>query len=203
MGLTVYGSPRSRSMRVLWIAEELRLDYEHVPLAFDDDALKNHKFLAINPAGAVPTIVDGDLTLSESLAITMYLDKAHGQDGETPLYPRDAGAEAQVWRWSLWAQQHLEPWVQNDKLPTPLRDAIDAHAGPLIKHSLGVLEKTLTERAWLAGARFTVADLNVAGVLSPSRAIKLDLSTFPATVDWLGRCYSRPAAIVIRQRFQA
>jgi glutathione S-transferase len=203
MGLTVYGSPRSRTMRVLWIAEELGLDYEHVPLAFDDDALKNPEFLAMNPAGAVPTIVDGDLVLSESLAITMYLAKARGQDGGAPLYPRDTGAEARIWRWTLWAQQHLEPWVQNDKLPAPLRDAIDTHAGPLIEQSLRVLENALSDRSWLASAGFTVGDLNVAGVLSPSRAIKLDLSAFPLVVDWLARCYARPAAIATRQRFQA
>jgi glutathione S-transferase len=203
MGLTVYGSPRSRTMRVLWVAEELGLDYAHVPLAFDDEALKSPDFLAMNPAGAVPTIVDGDLALSESLAITMYLSKAYGWDGDGPLYPLDAHVEAQVWRWTLWAQQHLEPWVQNDKLPAPLRHAIDGHAGLLIERSLGVLEKALSERAWLTGAEFTVGDLNVAGVLSPSRAAKLDLTAFPSVTDWLARCYGRPAAVVARQRFQA
>ena len=54
MPLTIYGSPRSRTMRVLWMAEELGLDYEHVPYEANDPVLKSEAFLALNPAGAIP-----------------------------------------------------------------------------------------------------------------------------------------------------
>ena len=76
MTLTIYGSPRSRTMRVLWAAAELGLDYVHVPVPFDDPQLKSAGFLRLNPAGAVPTIVDDGFALSESLAINLYLAKA-------------------------------------------------------------------------------------------------------------------------------
>lgn len=170
MTLTIHGSPRSRTMRVLWIAEELGLDHDHVPLGFDDPTLKEPAFLAINPAGTVPAIVDGDLALAESLAINLYLAKKYGSDGVEPLYPSAPGDEARLWCWSLWAQQHLEPWVQNDALPKALREAIDAHIGPLTEPALATLDRALEGRDWLVASHFTVADLNVAGVLSPSRS---------------------------------
>ena len=112
MTLTIYGSPRSRTLRVLWTAAELGLDYEHVPLAFDDPALKSAEFLKLNPAGAIPTIVDDDgFALSESLAINLYLAKTYGAGS---LYPPTPHGEAQAWRWTVWAQGHLEPWVQQE-----------------------------------------------------------------------------------------
>jgi glutathione S-transferase len=64
-----------------------------------------------------------------------------------------------------------------------------------------VLEATLSQRQWLAAAHFTVADLNVAAVLSPSRAVHVDFTQSPNARDWLTRCYERPAAVAVRERF--
>jgi glutathione S-transferase len=201
MALTIYGSPRSRTMRVLWTAAELGLDYAHVPLAFDDPALKTPAFLALNPAGAVPTIVDDGFALSESLAINLYLTKTYGTAGARPLYPRTKEGEASAWRWSLWAQAHLEPWVQQDALLASLRAAVGETARTVVEPALGLLDRVLDDRTWLLGDDFTVADLNVAGVLSPSRAARLDLTDFAKLRDWLARCYGRPAAVATRARF--
>ena len=198
MGLPIYGSPRSRTMRVLWAAAELDLTYAHVPLAFDDPALKEAEFLALNPAGAIPTIVDDGFVLAESLAINLYLAKKYGLGG---LYPVDAGAEAETWRWSLWAQGHLEPWVQQDALLAEMRAAVWPHAQVVIAAALGILDRALGGRLWLVGVEFSVADLNVAGVLSPSRARHLDVARFPHVAAWLARCYARPAAVATRGRF--
>ena len=202
MALTIYGSPRSRTMRVLWMAAELGLDYEHVPLAWDDPALKQPDFLKINPAGTIPTIVDDGFALSESLAINLYLARTYGSGGAAPLYPKTVQGEAEAWRWSLWAQGHLEPWVQRDASLTAWRGAIDVLAAAMTRPALANLDRTLSERAWLVGEHFTVADLNVCAVLSPSRAEHLDLAPFAAVRDWLARAYGRPAAIATRRRFQ-
>ena len=202
MALTIYGSPRSRTMRVLWMAAELDLDYRHVPLAYDDQALKQPDFLAINPAGAVPAIDDDGFTLSESLAINLYLAKRYGSAGTTPLYPTSLQGEAEVWRWSLWAQAHLEPWVQRDALLADLRAAIGAHAASVVAPALKLLDDAVAKQRWLVGDHFTVGDLNVAAVLSPSRAEHLDFTATPHARDWLDRCYGRPAARATRQRFQ-
>jgi len=203
MTLTLYGSPRSRSLRVLWMIAELGLEVVHMPLAFDDPYLKSPEFLAINPAGAIPTIVDGDFALSESLAINLYLAARFGADGPTPLYPASLQGAADVWRWTLWAQGQLEPWVMRDARLADLRAATGDAAKPLIDAALITLGRALAGRRWLTGEAFTVGDLNVAAVLSPSRTEHLDLSPHPEVARWLARCYARPAAIATRARFAA
>lgn len=201
MALTIYGSPRSRTMRTLWMAAELGLDYTHVPYAYDDPRLKQPEFRALNPAGTIPTIVDDGFALSESLAINLYLAKKYGARVAPPLYPATAEGEAEMWRWTLWAQGHLEPWVQRDALMLDLRTAIGRHADATVANALSVLEGALAKRAHLIADHFTVADFNIACVLSPSRAAHLDLHRFPSVEDWLRRCYDRPAAIATRTRF--
>ncbi|MFI4933300.1 MAG: glutathione S-transferase family protein [Caulobacterales bacterium] len=201
MALTLYGTARSRTMRVLWMATELGLDFEHVPMAIDDPALKEAAFLALNPAGAIPTIVDDGFALAESLAINLYLAKKYGSAGAAPLYPATPEAEAQVWRWSLWAQGQLEPWVQRDARLAGARAALGQHADAEIAAGLAILDRALAGPGWLVAENFTVADLNVASVLSPSRSDHLDLNPHPAVVGWLSRCRARPAAVATRRRF--
>jgi glutathione S-transferase len=201
MALTIYGSPRSRTMRTLWMAAELGLDYTHIPIAWDDPRLREPAFLKLNPAGTIPTIVDDGFALSESLAINLYLAKKYGATGSEPLCPQTPENEAEAWRWTLWVQGHLEPWVQRDALMLDLRTAIGRHADTAIAKALATLNAALAARPWLLGDHFTVADFNVACVLSPSRAAHLDLRAVAHIEDWLRRCYARPAAIVTRNRF--
>jgi glutathione S-transferase len=201
MALTIYGSARSRTMRVLWAAEELGLEFDHVPLTWDDPKLKSPEFLTIHPAGQIPTIVDDGFALSESLAILLYLTKKYGGTGPEPLYPERLEDEADVWRWVIWAQGGLEPWVMRDVRLTALRNAVGSAPAEEVARGLAVLEAALTKRAWLVGKHFTVADMSVAGVLSPSRADALDLSPYPALRDWLARCYARPACVRTRKTF--
>jgi glutathione S-transferase len=189
-------------MRVLWAAAELGLVYEHVPLASYDPALKLPDFLRINPAGTIPTIVDDGFALSESLAINLYLAKKYSSGGSKALYPASLEGEASVWRWSLWAQAHLEPWVRRDLGLEDLRVAMEDHAPALVQAAINVLNDVLAKRIWLVGEDFTVGDLNVASVLSPSRTAHIDLQTHGSVRDWLTRCYARPAAVATRQRFQ-
>jgi glutathione S-transferase len=201
MALTIYGSPRSRTMRTLWAAAELGLAYKLIPVEWNDPVLNEPAFLALNPAGAIPTIVDDGFALGESLAINLYLGKKYGGESPQLLYPGDPRDEAEVWRWSLWAQAHLEPWVQRDARFEALRVSAAAALEAAVRSSLATLERGLTGRDWLVGPNFTIADLNVAAVLSPSRSGGLDLTGFPRTAAWLARCYDRPAARATRQRF--
>jgi glutathione S-transferase len=198
MALTIRGSSRSRTMRVLWMAAELKLEFEHDPIAFDDPKLKSPEFLRLNPAGAIPTIEDDGFALSESLAINLYLAKRYGLGR---LYPTTFEGEAQVWRWSLWAQGQLEPWIMGDALLVSLHTALSQHTEPLIASGLATLERALKEPDWLVGDAFSVADLNVAAILSPSRAKHIDLSPYPQVAAWLARCYGRPAAVEARRRY--
>jgi glutathione S-transferase len=76
------------------------------------------------------------------------------------------------------------------------------HAEGMINHSLDTLNQALSGRRWLIDDHFTVADLNLAGVLSPSRANGLDLTGYPDLRRWLDACYARPTARAVRQRYQ-
>ena len=197
MALTIYGSPRSRTMRVLWMAEELGLEFRHEPLEWNDPWLKSAEFLAINPTGAIPAIDDDGVALSESLAINLYLAKKHSLGR---LYPATLEGEAQVWRWSLWAQGELEPWVQRETRETATAPTAAELVRPAIQQGLAKLERALTGCDWLAGDAFTVADFNVACVLSPSRTQHLDLTPYPNVASWLARCHGRPAALAARKK---
>jgi len=183
------------------MAAELGLSFHHEPWEFDDPRLKEPNFLSKNPSGAIPTLVDGEVVLSESLAINLYLAKTYCADSAAPLYPKAPRDEAQVIRWTLWAQGHLEPWVQRElRYDTPgMR--LTPQAEMWVHKALEVLDRHLSTRDWLCAAHFTVGDLNVAGVLSPSRASVCNLSRYNHVSGWLARCYERPAAIRTRERY--
>jgi len=193
--LKIYGTPGSRTVRVLWMAEELGLDFENIPVHFAGEAQKP-EFLAINPNGRIPVIDDDGLIVWESMAINLYLARKHGGD----LAPKDLGEEAGALQWSFWAITECEKALL-DALVLGLglfgveKNPIKAQSN--VKHlerPFGVLEGLLAERPWLLGDRFTVADLNVAGVLVWVRMAGLDISRWPVLERWLDRCLARPVA---------
>jgi glutathione S-transferase len=193
--LRIYGIARTRAFRALWVAKELGLDYEHAPVEIGDVGARTPEFLAINPNGRLPVIVDGDFVLFESLAITMYLAKKHSWGG---LYPDTLEGEARTWQWSLWALTEVDRGVNiwslhAVRLPPDERDAGKrAEALKVLAAPFKVLDAAVAERRYLLGDDFTVADLNVAAVIS--RAIEMDLSAVPNLKAWLVRCLERPAA---------
>jgi glutathione S-transferase len=191
--LRIYGIARTRAFRALWIAKELGLDYEHVPIEIGAAGARQPEYLAINPNGRLPAIDDNGFVLWESLAITLYLAKKHGR-----LYPTTLEGEAKAWQWSLWSVQEVDRGVNiwslhavrlppEDRDPQRLAEALKVIAAPF-----KVLDGALAARPYLLGDEFTVADLNVAAVIS--RAIDMDLAATPHVGDWLRRCLDRPAA---------
>jgi glutathione S-transferase len=202
MGLKIYGVARSRAFRNLWAAGELGIKYEHVQTDFSDTGCRAPSFTAINPNAAVPVIDDDGFKLWESLAINLYLAKKHGEKG---LYPRSLQDEAKAWQWALWAATSVEGpiglWGSHTLMlppdkrdPKQAADALQKLAGPL-----KVLDDHLKAHQYLVGDQFTVADLNLAGVMS--RATQMDMSTTPNVRAWLQRCLDRPAAqAALKQR---
>jgi len=195
VSLKIYGIARTRAFRALWMAEELGLDYEHFPIEIGDAGARAPEFLAINPNGRLPVIVDGDFVLFESLAITFYLARKHSAG---KLYPGTVQGEAKAWQWSFWAIAEVDRGVNiwslhAIRLPPAERDAGKlAEALAVIAAPFRVLDAALAGQAYLVGDEFTVADLNVAAVIS--RAIEMDLSGVPNLKAWLTRCLERPAA---------
>jgi glutathione S-transferase len=193
--LRIYGIARTRAFRALWVAKELGLDYEHVPIEIGDAGARTPEFLAINPNGRLPVIVDGDFVLFESLAITMYLGKKHSAGR---LYPGTLEGEARTWQWSLWAVTEVDRGVNiwslhAVRLPAAERDAGKREeALKVLVAPFKVLDAAVAKQPFLLGDDFTVADLNVAAVIS--RAVDMDLSASPNIKAWLTRCLERPAA---------
>jgi glutathione S-transferase len=192
--LKIYGVPRSRAFRTLWLAKELGLDYEHVPVNFTGDNRKP-EYLAINPMGQVPAIDDGGFVLTESMAINLYLAKKHGK-----LYPKSPQDEAKAWQWSFWVMTAVEkPSLQvlfhTVFFPEDKRDPAQAEEGrKQLARPLAVLEQALAGKPYLLGPEFTICDLNVAAVLSTARSPKLGIELGPNVRGWLERCLDRPAA---------
>ena len=195
MSLRIYGIARTRAFRPLWTAMELGIDYEHDPVEIGDAGARTPEFLAINPNGRLPVIVDDGFVLFESLAITMYLAKKHGLGR---LYPATLEGEARTWQWGLWAVTEVDRGVNiwslhAVRLPPEERNAEKlAEALKVIASPFKVLDAAVSKQPYLIGDTFTVADLNVAAVIS--RAIEMDLSAFPNLKSWLTRCLERPAA---------
>ena len=96
--LRLYGSARSRGLRVLWMLGELGLTYDHKDWLPRSPETRTPEYLALNGNGRVPTIDDDGFILSESMAINLYLAKKH----KSALYPSDPKHEALAIQWSLW-----------------------------------------------------------------------------------------------------
>jgi glutathione S-transferase len=195
MSLKIYGIARTRAFRALWMAMELGIPYEHDPVEIGDAGARTPEFLAINPNGRLPVIVDDGFVLFESLAITLYLAKKHSPGR---LYPGTIEGEARVWQWSLWAVTEVDRGVNiwslhavrlpPDERGTAKRD----EALKVLVAPFKVLDAAVATQPYLLGPDFTVADLNVAAVIS--RAIEMDLTAVPHLKAWLTRCLERPAA---------
>ena len=193
--LRIYGIARTRAFRAIWIAKELGLPFEHIPVEIGAAGARKPDYLAINPNGRLPAIDDAGFILWESLAITLYLAKKHSTGG---LYPATLDGEAKAWQWSLWSVQEVDRGVNiwslhAVRLPPAERDRERREeALRVLEAPFRVLDGALAGSGYLLGRQFTVADLNVAAVIS--RAIDMELASTPHLQAWLRRCLERPAA---------
>lgn len=192
--LTIYGAAKSRAVRVLWMAGELGLEFDHKDFLPRSPGTRTPEFLALNPNGRVPVIDDDGFILSESMAINLYLAKKH----RSPLYPTDPRHEALAIQWSLWETDRLDRQIVNyvrhtKELPEAERKPQVAEAAwKEVVPALDVLETALTKSKWLAGPSFSVGDLNVAAALF--RALSMDIENWPHVQAWLNNSWERPAA---------
>jgi glutathione S-transferase len=192
--MKLYGTKVSRALRSIWAAEEVGVDYEWIPTSFLAES-KTPEYLALNPNGRIPALVDGDLVLFESMAINLYLAKTYGGK----LYPSDPHDEARANQWTIWGMTELEPHLipmvlHKVMLPEDQRDpAIVAKAEAEIERPLAVLDAHVSDREYLLGGDFTIADLNLAGALATSNFANYDISKFENATRWMSRCTGRPS----------
>ena len=201
MTLKIHGIPRSRAFRNLWAAEEAGVPYESIATNFTDD-VKAPAFLAINPNARIPAIEDGGFVLWESLAINLYIAKRYAAG---TLYPKSLEDEARTWQWSLWAANEIEKalidLVFNRVIHPPEKrdEALAKASEEKLPRPFGVLDAHLARSSYLLGDVFSIADLNVAGVMYGSWFNKVDYSRWPHVKAWLECCFSRPAALRARK----
>ncbi len=192
--IKLYGISGSRALRSIWAIEEVGVDYENVPTHFGEDS-KKPEYLTINPNGRIPALVDGDLKLFESMAINLYLAQRYGGD----LWPSSLGDQARTVQWSMWGMTEIEPHLMQMvlnkvMLPEDQRDpAKVAEAEEAIQRPLAVLDQALADRDYLLADRFSIADLNVAAVLSMSAFVRFDFSNHANVKRWSDACLSRPS----------
>lgn len=217
MTVTIYGIVASRAVRPLWAAQELRLPYVHQNLPYQGGATRTPNFLALNPNGHIPVLVDerpeGRVVLWESMACALYLARVHGKADGLGLSPASPAEDAEALRWSFWTVNELE----RDALTVLMhRRAMPEHqrkpdlaeaAEKRLRVPLGVLEQHLQAQAacgkhHLAAQRFTVADLCVASVVLWLRPAQALMAQHPLTQAWLTRCLARPAYRALRTSIQ-
>ena len=199
MALTIYGTAASRAARPLWVAQELGLVYRHVALPYLGGATRTPAFLALNPNGRIPALDDDGIVVWESMACALYLAERF-KASHAPLLAAENFAElADILRWSFWAVTECEKdalvvLMHGVLMPPERRKPELAQAAQRrLLAPLRVLEQHLQTRPYLAGGRFTVADVCVASVLAWVESASSLMAACPQVHAWLQRCLARPA----------
>jgi glutathione S-transferase len=197
--MKLYGFPPTRFMRVEWTLRELDVDFEFVTVDPMKGELSGPEFLAVNPAGKLPALADGDFILTESVAIVLYLAEKYPDKGLLPSEPR---ARAEVYRWLLFSATELEQpiWriARHTVLYTPERRiaAEVANARRDFLEMAAVMEKHMHGRRFLVGDQLTVADIVAAYTLDMATVQENQrlLDDLPRLREYLERMYERPRA---------
>ncbi|RCJ19941.1 glutathione S-transferase [Nostoc sp. ATCC 43529] len=175
--LKLYGGARSRASIVHWYLEELEVPYEFVKLDMQAGEHLQPEYLAINPFGRVPGIVDGDFQLWESGAILLYLMDKYGKA------PVSLEERAVINQWVLFA---------NSTLSTAI--LVEANRDRQIPRLLNTLNEIFSKQTFLVGNEFTVADVAVGSVLNYiPLVVKLDFSPYPGVLNYMKQLANRPA----------
>lgn len=184
-------SPNVRRVRVT--AALLQIQLQEVTLDFAKGEHKQPDYLALNPNGAVPTLVDGDLVLSESRAIMQYLASKKPESG---LVPRDEQARADTVRWQFWDASHFSAHLGSltfEKIIKPMmglgeprQDKID-EAFMNLRRFGAVLDERLRGKAYLVGNALTLADLTIACSLMYAKRTDAPLGDFSNVQSWFSR----------------
>jgi glutathione S-transferase len=194
--MKLYGFGPTRSLRALWGLKELGLEFEFIPVNLQAGEHQRPEFLALNPAGKVPVLVDGDLVLTESAAIVLYLAEKYP---DKKLMPTKLEQRAQVYRWIMFAMTELEQplWRMTKHsflYPEHKRIAKDIDlAREDFTAMAAVLERHMNRRQYIVGHRITVADCVTAYLMDWANEQHL-LDGCPNLKAYLQRMYQRSTA---------
>ena len=195
MKLYYFATPNPRVACAVARHLDLPVEYVHVDLRQGEQ--QNPEFLAINPNGKVPALVDGDATLWESAAIGSHLARKAG----SALWPSEAAGQVELIRWMTWETAHfsrhagtlyfervIKPWIGQDT------DAAAVEQATTYFHQFArVLESHLEGRRWLIGETLSLADFFVARMLPYAEQAQLPLADYPQITRWHEQLMQLPA----------
>lgn len=193
--ITLYHVDGARSMRSLWLLNELGLEFELVTLAFSMEALRAPEYLAVSPLGRVPCLVDGELTIFESGAIAQYLCETY-DDGT--LHRAPGHPERPAWlQWLHYAETvavHGASLVQQRVFVAPEKrsEVVVKLETARLRKALEVLDRHLAERDYLLASGFSAVDTAVGYSAHLARDFT-DLEALPNVAAWYTRLAARPA----------
>lgn len=193
--LVLYTHPLSRGRIARWMLEETGQSYRAKVLEYS--AMKEPEYLAVNPMGKVPTLCHGDTVVTETAAICAYLADAFPDAGLAP--PPGSRARGPYYRWLFFAAGPLEAAVSN----TALGFAVPTERERMMGYGtfgrvLDVLEAAVSQREFLAGDRFSAADLYVGSHLGFGMQFGT-IDKRPAFEAYWSRLSTRPATVRARE----
>lgn len=160
--LILYGlKGRSRAERALWVLQELQLPHRFIHLDYLKRENRSEAYLKLNPAGKIPTLVDGDFVLSESMAICFYLCSLSDR---VSLIPKEQKQAAVFYQRLFFAVTELEPYlwlsdkerfVKDEEMPTGVAD----YSIRKITEAFVSINRWLETTSYIAGETFTLADI--------------------------------------------
>jgi len=176
--ITLYGMPNTRSFRVLWILEEIGVDYEYKVVNLGKGEGGTPEFLALNPSGKLPVLTEGDLVLTESAAICTYLADCHPKKNLIPQAGTVDRALCNQWCYFVLSELEQPLWTMGKHkfaLPKEYRvRTVQKTAGFEFMRAIRILEAGLKDRRFLVGNHFTVADLLAVHTLNWAQVFKID-----------------------------
>ena len=192
--IKVYHAPRTRSLRVLWALEEMELEYETAEASFREPSAE---FLDVNPARTIPAMVDGSVTMTESVAILQYLADRYGPT-DLAVKP-DEEAYADYLQFLFFGEAGLAA-PMNAVVGTRFFGPEDAQnnftVGMVIEgfmRRLRLVDRQLQTHDFLAGDRFTMADISVGWTVGIALMLGLTPDMPKSVVDYRERLTQRPA----------
>jgi glutathione S-transferase len=204
--MKLYEFAPTRSIRARWALQELDVPFESVEVRLLEGAAQKPEYLALNPTGKLPTLVDGDFVVTETLAIVVYLAEKYPQKG---LLPTDLKQRTQLNRWMSFVITELEQplWriARNSFLyPEQRRQPADIEiAKGEFRKMAAVLEAHMQGREFLIGDRVSVGDFITAHTLDWGNEAEL-LDQSPTLLAYMERMYERPkAAMRIKDAFKS
>lgn len=188
--ITLYYNPLSRARIAHWMLEEVGVDYRLVTLDFERGEHKSAAYLALNPMGKVPCIVDRGLVVTEAAAICAYLADKFPGAGLAPSIEHPA--RGTYLRWLFFGAGCLEPALVDKLLGRPLPTIAGALGYGTYADTLSTLERALAPGPFLLGERFSAADVYIASQLEWG-AMTGGLEARDTFSAYIARCAQRSA----------